>query len=253
MFIILFTIISAISAQTVYMYYVPKRSYNVQNRFGSNAHRLIFINGTKDIALYVKNSNKSTFPVLGNRLINNTNIHLYAKRNRAVGTKPNILTNAGIPRVPLKNTIVGSNEISGVLNIDKHNTEFYISEVKHKDDSTFLNSNESEDRSDISDFESEKVENTEELMFDDTKIKKNRNSLKSRLFEFYAKNKLLICFEIVLFTILFVLLFIKFELYIYIIKLYKKCFRKRRDTRIRYEPVDPEVEESPKVVNNSAN
>ncbi|KAM0685289.1 hypothetical protein COBT_003502, partial [Conglomerata obtusa] len=247
MFIILFMIISAISAQTVYMYYVPKRPYNVQNRSGLSAHRLIFINGTKDIALYVKNSNKSTFPVLRNRKINNNNMHLYAKRNWAVGTKPNILSNAGIPRVPIKNTIIDSNEISDVLNIDKHNTEFLISDVNHKDDSTILDGNESEDRSDISDPESEKVENGEELMFDNTKIKKNGNSLKSRMFEFYAKNKLLICFEILLFTILFVLLFIKFELYKYIIKLYKKCFKKRRDTRIRYEPVDLEIEESPKV------
>ncbi|KAM0686647.1 hypothetical protein COBT_002128 [Conglomerata obtusa] len=253
MFFMLFMINLAIRAQIIYLYTVPKRPYNVQNKFKSSPNKIILINGTKTFAFNDKNAIKITYPVLGNQQVYNANMHLYGKRNRDNNTKAYMNKNPYRSLVTQKNNLVDSEATSRILSVDKQTTGILNYKENHKDDFNDVNSKESEHTTDKSDFDSKILENAEESMFDHSKMYKNKSSLKSKLVKFYSKNKILIFIEIGLSTILFALLFMKFELYIYIIKVYRKCFKKRRDTRIRYETVDLEVEESPKVVNNSTN
>ncbi|KAM0685660.1 hypothetical protein COBT_003126 [Conglomerata obtusa] len=241
---IIFAILQFIETQKIFMYYVPQRPLSARNARKHGIKGIILI---KPLNHNVMQTVINPSTVVPHRIPNQNPFRitkqLYVKRNRPdqVDNKTKLVQDLKTPSVkhvynqniqastqPSKSEFLQSFQDFG------GNEKLEISENKIESDSIDGDQNEDLRYAD-SNYE---IESEESSGLDVIDIVND-----SKFYAFYLKNKYLIFFEIALLTVLTILLVVRFEIYILPVKLYRKCFGKRMNARVQYEPMQPEVEE----------
>ncbi|KAM0685787.1 hypothetical protein COBT_002998 [Conglomerata obtusa] len=239
---IIFAILQFIETQNVFMYYVPQRPLHAHKNRKNGINGIILLrplhiaNIEKYNALHRAHLNKNPL-----RRPYHTTKPMYVQRNRPDQVNSKTNQNQQTKISPVKHTyneqvpsqknepvLLGTLEnYGGSVKFDKPNN---IIESDRIDGSQNEKTQFADTKHEIESEESN--ETGEAIIVNDCKF-----------YAFYLKNKYLIFFEIALLTILTILLVVRFEIYLLPVKLCRKCFGKRRNARVQYEPMQPEVEE----------